>query len=564
MRIPGSAIVAKFITSFVIPDFSIRPFPESLDRLFDRNVRAFSLMLAVGGLLMLAGDEIFGTPRNELMEAVVVGLVFVCLFASMSRRLVRTVSVALPLLLVAGISYAFVHGSGIHDPSSPAFVLVILIAAFFMGSRGALTFTAVSVFAATFVVASEVLNLYRTQFRSTAGTIITFDVIVSISGLLLWLIMRSLEKALDAARTASRELQQLNAELENRVQERTEELDRAQDGLIRSEKMAALGRLMAGIAHEINSPLGAIQSSVGTAPKILKTLVPLLVHLGELPGTDQERRLLELFSAVMAADRQSVMVTTAEERAALQSARTRLEEAGAEAATIGEMARMIAHSGIPQLSDLMIPFIGRAEGIQVLRAADSVSHLMVMLEAIRSSAGRLTKIVFALGAYAGVGADEEFRDVELTESIDQALALFGGQFRNGVELVRRYEYRGSVGCRPGSLGQVWINLIRNALQSLEGAGRLEIEISTMGEEVITRITDSGPGIPPAIQLRIFEPFFTTRRIGEGSGLGLDIARRIVEGHNGTITCASVPGQTTFEVRMPRTDPEKRENRSNGT
>ncbi|MCS7086938.1 MAG: ATP-binding protein, partial [Bacteroidia bacterium] len=105
-------------------------------------------------------------------------------------------------------------------------------------------------------------------------------------------------------------------------------------------------------------------------------------------------------------------------------------------------------------------------------------------------------------------------------------------------------------CFPDQLNHVWTNLIHNSIQAMDGKGRIDIETRRENGQVVVSITDNGPGIPPEIQPRIFEAFFTTKRQGEGSGLGLDICRKIVERHKGTIGFESVPGKTTFTVRIP--------------
>jgi len=106
-------------------------------------------------------------------------------------------------------------------------------------------------------------------------------------------------------------------------------------------------------------------------------------------------------------------------------------------------------------------------------------------------------------------------------------------------------------CARGSeLNQVWTNLIDNALDAMGGAGELRIRTASEPGHVLVEIGDSGHGIPPEIRTRIFEPFFTTKKVGEGTGLGLDVVYRIVQSHGGDIRVESVPGDTRFQVRLP--------------
>jgi signal transduction histidine kinase len=101
---------------------------------------------------------------------------------------------------------------------------------------------------------------------------------------------------------------------------------------------------------------------------------------------------------------------------------------------------------------------------------------------------------------------------------------------------------------------VWTNLIHNALQAMDNKGTLTIEIQQQDNQAKISITDSGKGIPPEIQAKIFQPFFTTKPAGEGSGLGLDIVKKIIDKHQGQINVASIPGQTTFTILLPMNHP----------
>jgi signal transduction histidine kinase len=117
-------------------------------------------------------------------------------------------------------------------------------------------------------------------------------------------------------------------------------------------------------------------------------------------------------------------------------------------------------------------------------------------------------------------------------------------------VVRQYEALQPIFCYPDELNQVWTNLIHNAIQAMKGVGILEITVSQQRNEVIVRMTDSGCGIPEDIKAQIFEPFFTTKSAGEGSGLGLDIVKKIIDKHQGNIDVDSQPGRTTFTVVLP--------------
>jgi signal transduction histidine kinase len=158
--------------------------------------------------------------------------------------------------------------------------------------------------------------------------------------------------------------------------------------------------------------------------------------------------------------------------------------------------------------------------------------------------------VFALKTYTHHNQGGERGTVDLVASLDTALALHQNQFKHGVELVRQYDVVPVFEGYPDELSQVWVNLIQNALQAMQSKGVLTVRITRQGDRVAVQLTDTGTGIPPEIQAKIFDPFFTTKASGEGSGLGLTIAKKVVDKHHGTIAIASRPGSTTVEVLLP--------------
>jgi signal transduction histidine kinase len=140
----------------------------------------------------------------------------------------------------------------------------------------------------------------------------------------------------------------------------------------------------------------------------------------------------------------------------------------------------------------------------------------------------------------------------VTEGLESTLVMLGYKLGDGVTVVRDY-HTGvpRIDAYPGELNQVWTNLIDNAVDAMGGAGTLRLTARTDGDDVVIEVGDTGPGMPPEVAARAFEPFYTTKDVGQGTGLGLDIARRIiVERHGGTITVDSRPGETVLRVRIP--------------
>jgi signal transduction histidine kinase len=122
--------------------------------------------------------------------------------------------------------------------------------------------------------------------------------------------------------------------------------------------------------------------------------------------------------------------------------------------------------------------------------------------------------------------------------------------KQGIEVIKNYQQVPAIFCYAEELNQVWTNLLHNAIQAMSNRGRLEISVFEESRQIVVQVTDSGSGIPPEIKERIFDPFFTTKPAGEGSGLGLDIVRKIVDKHQGKIEVNSQPGRTTFSVMLP--------------
>ena len=144
--------------------------------------------------------------------------------------------------------------------------------------------------------------------------------------------------------------------------------------------------------------------------------------------------------------------------------------------------------------------------------------------------------------------------MDIVESLETTLTIMNHKLKRGVVVQRDYQRIPLLVNSFGSeLNQVWTNIIDNAVDAMGGQGELRIRTSREDNCVVVEIADNGPGIPSDIKPRIFEPFFTTKRVGEGTGLGLDTAQRIVKKHRGNIQVTSKPGDTKFQVWLPLAD-----------
>jgi len=342
------------------------------------------------------------------------------------------------------------------------------------------------------------------------------------------------------------------ARLESAVEERTQALSQALDDLkatqrdlIQSEKMAALGQLIAGIAHEINTPLGAIGASIGNISNALDDSILQLPKLFQRLSIQQQQDFFALLDRSLA--NQDVLSSRDERKIKRALSRKlqaqRVDEAGRVADTLVDM-------GIYEDIDAFIPMFQSENADLILQTAYNLSSQQKNSRNIATAVERASRMVFALKRYIHRDPSGEMIEANVTDGIEVVLTLYYNQIKHGVEVVKKFQPVPVIRCAPHELNQVWTNLIQNALQAMDNKGQLEIAVFQQNGQVVTQITDSGPGIPDEIKDRIFEPFFTTKPVGEGSGLGLDIVRKIVEKHQGNVEVESRPGRTTFSVRLP--------------
>ena len=306
-------------------------------------------------------------------------------------------------------------------------------------------------------------------------------------------------------------------------------LEGARLDLVEQARWATLGELAAGIAHELNNPVAALARSVAYVVEDVDALL-----------ADHPREALVRERLRAAAE---PAPTTAEERAAR---RTLTDELGDR-----RLAERLVSAGIRD------PATARelAADPATLSTVEHAARLGTTLRNLEVAGTRISELVDSLRSYARPQA-EPLDDLDVHETIEDALRLLAHRL-DDVEIERGYGQLPPIRGHPGPLSQVWTNLLSNALEALEGTGRIVLATDAPDRQhVRVRVTDDGPGIDPELLPRLFEPRFTTRRgtVRYGLGLGLAIARRIVHGHGGTIDVDTRPGQTTFEVVLPVSGP----------
>jgi len=331
----------------------------------------------------------------------------------------------------------------------------------------------------------------------------------------------------------------------SRLKQALDDLHQAQDQLVQSGKLAALGQLIAGIAHEVNTPLGAIRAAAGNTTKALTAALAALPMIGQRLEPAQQVTFFALLSQAMASD---PLDGTRDRRAIKRATAEQLDAAGI--VDSRRVADLMLDIGLQGCVDAALPLLRHPDRDWLLGLAYDLTRLRGNGETILEAVERASKVVFALKNYARVEHVQDKQPVDVRASIETVLALYGSQIKQGIDVQREFADTPPISGHADELVQVWTNLIHNAMQAMNGRGRLHLASAQQDAHVVVSVTDSGPGVPPQLQSKVFEPFFSTKPRGEGTGLGLHICQQIIAKHGGAIELDSVPGKTTFSVRLP--------------
>ncbi|MDY6936464.1 MAG: AAA family ATPase [Cyanobacteriota bacterium] len=350
--------------------------------------------------------------------------------------------------------------------------------------------------------------------------------------------------------------------LEQKVTQRTQELSETlkqlqetQNELIQSEKMAALGQLVAGVAHEVNTPLGAIRSSIGNIADFMDRKLHTLPTFFQNLSSDRQRDFLALLDRSTQHSNDLSLLSSREKRKIRRQLTRQLEAAQIERANL--IADTLVDIGVRDRLEEFFELLKDRNSQEILNEIDQLTSIRRSTQTISMATDRAAKVVFALKTYAHDDRSSQKVEAQIIDGIETILILYNAQLKQGIEIVRNYEENlPSILCYPDELNQVWTNLIHNAIQAMNNQGKLTIRVGQCEPHLHVSITDTGTGISPEIQDKIFQPFFTTKPAGEGSGLGLDIIHKIVKKHQGQIEFESVPGCTTFHVWLPIQEQKK--------
>jgi len=321
---------------------------------------------------------------------------------------------------------------------------------------------------------------------------------------------------------------------------------------LQQEKVSALGKLSAGIAHELNNPAAAINR---TAHDLTHRLIKnfdftenLLAHNISLDNIKYLRNLIE---QKYKTGNSSYKISALDRINMEDDFRDWLEEKSVK--DNGSMSETFVEAGITtEELDRVFEKVGEEAFDDVLKWLENLVSSQRIIKDLEQASERISKLVGAIKSHVHMDRSNDAEPTDLVKDIEDTLTILGHKLRQkNIEIIRDFDKQlPEVEAFVGELNQVWMNLIDNAIYAMEKGGKLIIRLERSGKDVKVHFIDNGSGIPEDVIPRIFDPFFTTKKVGEGTGIGLDLVARIIKKHSGDIKISSVPGNTEFTICLP--------------
>ncbi|MGD8379084.1 MAG: PAS domain S-box protein [Gammaproteobacteria bacterium] len=357
----------------------------------------------------------------------------------------------------------------------------------------------------------------------------------------------ALRKSEQALREKTEDMKRKNEELEDTLTK----LNEMHGQLIMQEKMASLGRLSAGMAHELNNPASAAQRSAAQLQATFSRWQDILVNMREIDfDATQTAKIVELDDMAKA----RVLDPIHLDALVFSDRELELDEwlDAHQVDTGGDLVSTLVSLGYRRSDLEALCKVFSEEQLPVVIAWLGLKFSIYSLVGeIGLATDRIVELVKALKTYTYMDR-APVQSVDVREGLDNTLIILHNKLKKGVNVIREYDSDLPViPAYAGELNQVWTNIIDNAIDAMNGKGTLVVRARHEKPWVVVEIEDNGPGIPPEIQSRIFDPFFTTKGPGQGTGLGLNISRNlVVQKHHGEMSVKSEPGSTCFSIRLP--------------